>query len=307
MNGFVLIDKPIGPTSFDMVKKIKHIYQEKRVGHAGTLDPLASGLLVIALGNATRLLPFLPDEPKAYTFTVYFGKSTTTFDAEGEITDTGGTMPSLLELTSAIQGLTGEIEQTPPHFSAIKVNGKRAYDLARAGADFSLESRTITIHTLSVESIEQSCQSAQFKVTCSSGTYVRSLAVSIAEACDTIGHVTKLRRTAIGIFDVASALSFDSLMADTPAEPLSAFSIFGSRNAFFPSVCEIQDLMHGRSIAHSACITVDISTKNSSVGSHFFAFDTRKNLLAVLKQSSDETSRLQPIRVFQNQPTQAVS
>jgi tRNA pseudouridine55 synthase len=205
-HGFLLINKPEGPTSFNIVAKIRRIFGIKKVGHCGTLDPLADGLLVVALGNATRLIQYLSDD-KIYEFEVIFGKKSETGDREGKIIGENEKIPTKDELFSAIPKFIGEISQTPPAFSAIKIDGKRAYELARAGEKVEMQSRKIKIYSLELLNYDFEQKSATFRAHCSNGTYIRSLAQDIAETCGTLGYCLSIKRTAVGNLKLENAVS----------------------------------------------------------------------------------------------------
>jgi tRNA pseudouridine55 synthase len=214
LHGWLVIDKPIGPGSTDIVSAAKRAlrgggYAKVKVGHGGTLDPLASGVLPIALGEATKLAGRMLDSDKTYAFTVRFGEQTDTLDLEGKVIATSEVRPTLAALKSVLPRFTGPIEQVPPAYSALKVDGQRAYDLARAGEEVTLASRSVTVHALEIE--EAGTEHVTLLATVSKGTYIRSLARDIAYACGTVGHVTMLRRTKSGPFTLEQAISLDSL------------------------------------------------------------------------------------------------
>ena len=249
MDGFLFIDKPCGPTSFDVVRKVRQLLGSARVGHSGTLDPQASGLLICAVNNATRLLPLLPAEPKLYRFGVQFGKETDTLDREGTLLKSGGGIPSLQELNGALVRCTGEMLQTPPRFSAIKVNGKRAYALARANKEFELSPRRINVHSLRCESYDEAVGLAECTMSCSSRTYVRSLVRDIAATLATVAYASFIRRIAIGPFSVDAAEQFDALDSGVSHRVIPVKDAL----AFLPSVAvddgQRRSLAMGRSIA----------------------------------------------------------
>ena len=205
MNGFLLINKPEGPTSFNIVAKVRRLFGIKKVGHCGTLDPLAEGLLVVALGNATRLIQYLGDD-KIYEFSVVFGKKTETGDREGKITGECEKIPTKDELLAAVPKFLGEISQTPPAFSAIKIDGKRAYELARAGQEVEIKSRKIKIFSLELTDFDFERKTADFRTHCSNGTYIRSLAQDIAENCGTLGFCSSIKRISVGNFNLENAV-----------------------------------------------------------------------------------------------------
>ena len=214
MHGWLIIDKPIGPTSTQVVGAVKRAlreggYPKVKVGHGGTLDPLASGVLPVALGEATKLSGRMLDADKVYAFTIGFGIETDTLDAEGKAVASSEKRPSPREIEAVLPRFTGEIEQVPPAFSALKVDGKRAYALARAGEDVALSSRKVIVSALAVTS--SGPHEATLEASVSKGTYIRSLARDIARALDTVGHVTMLRRIKAGPFTLESAISLDKL------------------------------------------------------------------------------------------------
>ena len=227
LHGWLIVDKPVGPGSTQVVSAVKRAlreggYPKVKVGHGGTLDPLASGVLPVALGEATKLCGRALDSDKEYEFTIRFGEETSTLDAEGEVIATSERRPTLDEVEAVLPCFTGEIEQVPPAYSALKVDGKRAYDLARAGEAVELKSRRVTVHELKVlpGTLHQPAagpppRSGGDQVTVSAlvskGTYIRSLARDIARALETVGHVTMLRRVRAGPFGLAQAIPLDKL------------------------------------------------------------------------------------------------
>ena len=199
VHGWVVLDKPVGMTSTHAVAVIKRLFSARRAGHAGTLDPLASGCLPIALGEATKTVPFVMDSRKIYRFTVRWGEERDTDDAEGRVVDTSGERPSRDAILALLPGFTGTIEQVPPRYSAIKVEGERAYDLARDGEVVELASRPVEIHRLDLVSTPDG-DHAVFEAECGKGTYVRSLARDMGRVLGCKGHVSALRRVSVGPF-----------------------------------------------------------------------------------------------------------
>ena len=212
VDGWVILDKPVGLGSTPAVGKVRRLFGAQKAGHGGTLDPLASGVLPIALGEATKTVPFVMDGRKEYRFTVRFGEARSTEDAEGEVTATSDARPSDLEIRSALAGFIGEIEQIPPAFSALKVAGKRAYDLARAGEAVALKPRRILVERLELVG-RPDANHADFVISCGKGTYIRSLGRDLAQALGTVGHLSALRRTAAGPFREEAAISLSKLEA----------------------------------------------------------------------------------------------
>jgi tRNA pseudouridine55 synthase len=222
MNGWIILDKPLGLGSTQAVSAVKRNLREAgygkvKVGHGGTLDPLATGVLPIALGEATKLCGRMLDASKKYEFTVQFGRETDTLDLEGKVTATSDWQPGFGAVEKIMMNFNGEIDQIPPAYSALKVGGKRAYDLARQGHTPELATRRVTIYDWEyiqegfVGEWDASEQYATLAVTVSKGTYIRSLARDIAYALGTVGHVTMLRRTKAGPFSLPQAISLDKL------------------------------------------------------------------------------------------------
>ncbi|MFO7484144.1 tRNA pseudouridine(55) synthase TruB [Oceanibaculum nanhaiense] len=210
VDGWVVLDKPEGLNSTRAVSIVRRLFDAAKAGHAGTLDPLATGVLPIALGEATKTVPFVMDGRKAYRFTVRWGEARTTDDREGEVSDTSDVRPAEADILAALPGFLGEIEQVPPRYSAIKIDGERAYDLARANMPIEMKSRIVTLTRLDLLHIVDA-DHAEFEVECGKGTYVRSLARDLALALGTVGHVTSLRRTRSGPFTLEHAISLDLL------------------------------------------------------------------------------------------------
>jgi tRNA pseudouridine55 synthase len=252
VNGWIILDKPLGMGSTQGVGAVKRAlreggYPKVKVGHGGTLDPLATGVLPIAVGEATKLAGRMLDASKIYEFTIGFGEETDSLDLEGKVIATSDVRPTVEAVEAILPQVTGPIEQVPPAFSALKVDGKRAYDLARAGEDVVLASRNVTIHSLSVCSersrgmltqgvgILTQGVSTSLDITglseitltahVSKGTYIRSLARDIAYALGTVGHVTMLRRTKAGPFTLAQAISLDILFEKSKAQALEDLSL----------------------------------------------------------------------------------
>lgn len=217
LSGLINLNKPTGMTSREAVDRVKRWVRPAKTGHAGTLDPLASGVLVVAVGAATRLIEYVQAMPKRYTGTFLFGRESNTEDIEGEVRLLNGTpVPNVIDLRQAVARLTGAIEQRPPAFSALKVQGKRAYDLARAGQRVELAPRIITIHRLDVVRYEY--PELVLDVECSSGTYIRSLGRDLAEAVGTAAVMANLVRTRIGSFPLEEAWRPEDLAAHRTGE-----------------------------------------------------------------------------------------
>ncbi|HEY7006604.1 MAG TPA: tRNA pseudouridine(55) synthase TruB, partial [Sphingomicrobium sp.] len=224
LNGWIILDKPVGLGSTTAVSAVKRILREAgepkvKVGHGGTLDPLASGVLPIALGEATKLCGRLLDATKGYDFTISFGEETDTLDAEGGVVERSEVRPTVEQVEAVLPRFTGEIEQVPPAYSALKIEGKAAYARARAGEEVELSSRAVTIFDL--RPIDLSADSVTLSSAVSKGTYIRALARDIARALNTVGHVTMLRRTRAGPFSLESAISLDFLEEAAKARRLT--------------------------------------------------------------------------------------
>jgi tRNA pseudouridine55 synthase len=210
VHGWIVLDKPVGMTSTHAVSVIKHLFTAKRAGHAGTLDPLASGCLPIALGEATKTVPFVVDSRKSYRFTIRWGEERDTDDAEGRIVDVADRRPDAAAIQTLLPRFTGTIEQVPPRYSAVKIAGERAYDLARDGEVIELAPRAVTIHRLDLLEIPD-IDHAVLTAECGKGTYVRSLARDLGRALGALGHVSALRRSRVGPFGEAEMISLEPL------------------------------------------------------------------------------------------------
>ncbi len=237
-SGLVVVDKPGGMTSHDVVARVRRLAGTRKVGHAGTLDPMATGVLVLGINRATRLLGHLMLTEKEYAATVRLGVSTTTDDAEGEVVVTTSTDELTEEaVRAAFAAQVGELEQVPSAVSAIKVDGKRAYRRVREGEDVELPARRVTVHELDVTAVRLAAEAseADIRVRCSSGTYIRAIARDVGAALGVGGHLTALRRTAVGPFDLASARTLDAL-----AEELQVVPLADAARAAFPT-CDLDE------------------------------------------------------------------
>lgn len=285
-DGLLIIDKPAGWTSHDVVAKLRHIAGTKRVGHAGTLDPLATGVLVVGVGKATRLLGHLALSEKEYLATIRLGQATDTCDAEGTVI--GGAPASgvtVAAVRAAAQPLTGEIQQVPPAISAIKVNGARAHRLARAGAAPALAARTVTVRAFRIEAERRTGDllDVDVAVTCSSGTYIRALARDLGEALGVGGHVTVLRRTRAGAYDLSLARGLDGLDPGEALIPLAqaAAAAFPSRQL---TDAEARWLSHGGRLPGTGAAPGPVA-----------AFGPDGTLIALVEENGD---KVRPLAVF---------
>lgn len=222
VSGWIVIDKPAGITSTAVVNKVKWAFEAQKAGHAGTLDPAATGLLAVALGEATKTVPYITDALKCYRFTIVFGAATTTDDAEGTVIDTSSARPTDVDIEQALDAFRGNIQQVPPQFSAVKVDGERAYDLAREGEVMDLAARDLWVESLLLID-RPDADHAVLEMVCGKGGYVRSIARDLGQRLGCLGHVLVLRRVWSGPFDVDQAVTLAQIdaLARTPA--LDAF------------------------------------------------------------------------------------
>lgn len=220
VHGWVILDKPLNMTSTQAVGAVRRAFNAQKAGHAGTLDPLATGILPIALGEATKTVPFAVDGEKAYRFTVRWGAETTTDDTEGPVVKASETRPPRAAIEALLPQFHGHISQVPPAFSAIKIAGERAYDLARDGEDVVLEPRTVVIERLALVDMPDAA-TAVFEAECGKGTYVRAIARDMGRLLGCYAHVIGLRRTRVGPFDEASAVTLDAIRAAADSNDIS--------------------------------------------------------------------------------------
>jgi tRNA pseudouridine55 synthase len=212
VSGWICLDKPSDLGSTQAVGRVRRLFNAQKAGHAGTLDPLATGILPIALGEATKTVPFLMDADKAYRFTVRWGVETATFDREGAVTATSDVRPEAAAIAEALKAFVGEIGQIPPNYSAVKVDGARAYDLAREGVEMDLQPRLVTVHDARLVETPDA-DHAVIEIECGKGTYVRALARDLAASLSAVAHVSELRRTRVGGFGAANAITLEKLEA----------------------------------------------------------------------------------------------
>lgn len=244
MFGVINIYKPKGMTSHDVVGVLRKKLNIKQVGHTGTLDPFAEGVLPVCVGKATRLIEYFEDD-KEYLATVQFGSQTTTYDLEGDITQTSSTKITQTDLEKALEAFRGEILQTPPIYSAIKVNGKKLYEYAREGKEVKIEPRKVTIYKIELKNFDELKQQAEITIKCSKGTYIRSIANDLGENLGCYGHLIKLVRTQAGKFVVENSVQLDDLdIKNKIQSPLEALSL--------PQI-NVNDIMHER-ISHGMSI-----------------------------------------------------
>ena len=288
MFGLLNLHKPPGCTSRDVVNRVQKLVRPEKVGHAGTLDPLAAGVLVVAIGGATRLVEYVQQQPKNYRATFLLGRHSDTEDVEGRVVELEHPpLPTREQIEAVLPQFTGEIDQVPPAFSALKVAGQRAYALARRGEEVQLAARRVTIHRLQLG--EYLYPSLRLEIACSSGTYVRSLGRDAARALGTEAVMSALVRTAVGPFVLGEAISPDELTRETLA---AAIQPAAKAVSHLPRIeldhGEVTELLHGRPIRRSG----------PTAAAEIAAFDQRGELVAIL---AEREGKYWPTRVFVTQ------
>ena len=285
-DGFLVVDKAGGMTSHDVVAVARKAIGTRKVGHAGTLDPMATGILVLGFGHGTRLLQYITDGDKSYSATVVLGASTVTDDREGEVlTVTDASTVSDSEIAKILSSMVGTIAQRPSSVSAVKVGGERAYDRVRAGEKFELEARTVTITQLDILAIRHLTTTTEvdIEVTCSAGTFIRAIARDLGESLGVGGHLSALRRSRVAGFTEADAISFEDLKSQK-FTPLNLADV--ARTTFMPrelSLDEVQELSFGRPLSENGNTVINA------------ALSPDNRLIALLK---DEGGKAKPIAVF---------
>lgn len=257
VDGWLVLDKPAGLSSAQAVTRVRRLFDAQKAGHAGTLDPLATGVLPIGLGEATKTMPWIVDSAKGYDFTLAWGEARDTDDAEGAVVETSDITPSREEILAVLPRFSGEIEQVPPVFSALKIAGKRAYDLARSGETPELAARRVRIDALAVLDHDTERRQSRFSVACSKGTYIRSLARDIARAAGGCGYVAALRRTRVGPFREDDAISLEMLeeLGHGPAASARVLAVTTALDdipALAVTEPEADRLLHGQAIRNPA-------------------------------------------------------
>jgi tRNA pseudouridine55 synthase len=270
------INKPPGPTSRQVVTRVKHLVAPHRAGHAGTLDPIASGVLLVCVGKATGLIEYAQALPKSYRGTFFLGHESETGDIETAVTAVAGAMrPTFEQLAAALPRLTGSISQRPPRHSAVKIAGRRAYELARKGVDFEPQAKTVEIHRLSV--VQYEYPELILDVQCGSGTYIRSLGRDLAAALGTSAVMTALVRTAIGPFTLDTAIPFDDVNAAWQDHLLPPAQLMRSLPRITITAAELNDVRHGRDIPAPP------ETSQLAANAKIAAFDASGELVAILR------------------------
>ncbi|MGN7198974.1 tRNA pseudouridine(55) synthase TruB [Arthrobacter sp. SAFR-044] len=296
LSGLVIVDKPQGWTSHDVVGRMRRLAGTRKVGHAGTLDPMATGVLVLGINKATRLLTYIVGTSKTYTATIRLGQSTVTDDAEGEVTATASAAGTTeQEIYDGVAALTGDIQQVPSSVSAIKVNGERAYARVRSGEDVKLAARPVTIHRFDVHGVHRDAAAGvvdlDVTVECSSGTYIRALARDLGNALGVGGHLTALRRTQVGPYSLDQARTLEQL-----ADELDVLDMSLAARALMPNreltAEETTEISFGRRIAAGAAA----GTPGAATAEHpAAAFAPDGSLVALL---ADAGSYAKPVLVF---------
>lgn len=275
MFGFLNVYKPVGKTSHDVVAVLRRVTKVKQIGHTGTLDPFAEGVLPVCIGKATRLIEYLNDD-KAYIGTVQFGKSTTTYDIEGEGVNFSDKTPALVEIEEALNNFRGEIEQYPPKYSAIKVKGKKLYDYARAGVEVEIKPRRVEIKELKLLDFDPLTRRAELYISCSKGTYIRSIANDLGEKLGVYGHLVKLIRVKAGDFEVDEAVKLEELQTkeDVQARLLNPLEYLHF-SKYELSEIEKEKISHGMSISVDMNDGFSVFTYNNSIAAIAEIFDKK--------------------------------
>ena len=290
INGWIILDKPQNISSNQALRKIQYLLHAKKAGHIGTLDPFASGVLPLAFGEATKLIPYLENSGKIYEFTLKFGTATTTDDTEGTVCQTSDKLPTRDEICNILPRFIGQISQTPPKYSAIHINGKRAYELARKGEEFDIPKREVEIKELTLLNYTSETGEAQIRVSCSKGTYVRTLGHDIAVSLGTCGHLTALRRTQNGFFKLSDTILLDNLKN----------ILYKDDGEFFVSpvktfLCDITDIAVTEEQSHKLKSGQPITLEENLLSGKVYAASYEDKLIALIKQQDNSVV---PIRVF---------
>ncbi|MBH27888.1 MAG: tRNA pseudouridine(55) synthase TruB [Chloroflexi bacterium] len=290
MNGWLLVDKPSGVSSHDVVQRARRIIPGCRIGHTGTLDPLATGLLVLGIGNTTRLSEYLISQPKRYTAVIRLGVTTTTFDADGDIMSEEDIKIGAAEIESILPNFIGSIEQVPPIYSAIKIGGERAYKLARSGKTVKMSPRSVRIDQLAM--VDYCSPDVTLEISCSSGTYVRSLAHDLGESIGCGAHVLCLRRDVVGPFSLHQSYQLEDIEQTHDSSELSSLLLpSGDAMVGWQQVClgedDVRKIRHGNSVKVSGCVSENLA----------LAYDVEGELIAVL-EGQPELGYWQPRKVL---------
>lgn len=298
VSGWICLDKPYEVTSTHAVGRVRRAFNAQKAGHAGTLDPLATGILPIALGEATKTVPFLVEADKTYRFTLRWGIATDSFDREGEVTARSDVRPTREQVEAVLPQFVGEIDQVPPRFSAIKVDGERAYDLAREGEDFELAARKVVIHSARVTDVPDA-DHIELTVDCGKGTYVRAIARDLAEKLGACAHVSALRRTRVGPFGEDIAITLEKLeeMSHKPGLPETLLPVETALDDIPVLAVTAEDafrLAQGRSIVLLPRQVENLKARLTG-GSRMVSAMEGKRLVALAEMRAGQ---LNPVRVF---------
>ena len=290
MNGWLLVDKPSGISSHDVVQRVRGIIPGCRIGHTGTLDPLATGLLVLGIGNTTRLSEYLISQSKQYTAVVRLGATTTTFDAEGDIMSEKDVKIGAAAIESILPTFIGCIEQVPPIYSAIKIGGERAYKLARSGKTVKMSPRSVRIDKLAI--VDYCSPDITLEISCSSGTYVRSLAHDLGQSIGCGAHLLCLRRDVVGPFSLHQSYQLEDIeQMNDSCEVSSLLLPSGDAMVGWQKMClgadDVGKIRHGNSVIGSGCVSETLA----------LAYDVEGELIAVL-EGQPELGRWQPRKVL---------
>ncbi|MFL2651198.1 MAG: tRNA pseudouridine(55) synthase TruB [Anaerolineales bacterium] len=290
MNGWLLVDKPSGISSHDVVQRVRGIIPGCRIGHTGTLDPLATGLLVLGIGNTTRLSEYLISQSKQYTAVVRLGATTTTFDAEGDIMSEKDVKIGAAAIESILPTFIGCIEQVPPIYSAIKIGGERAYKLARSGKTVKMSPRSVRIDKLAI--VDYCSPDITLEISCSSGTYVRSLAHDLGQSIGCGAHLLCLRRDVVGPFSLHQSYQLEDIeQTNDSCEVSSLLLPSGDAMVGWQKMClgadDVGKIRHGNSVIGSGCVSETLA----------LAYDVEGELIAVL-EGQPELGRWQPRKVL---------
>ena len=298
VSGWICLDKPLNLTSTQAVGRVRRAFNAQKAGHAGTLDPLATGILPIALGEATKTVPFLMDSRKTYRFTIAWGVTTVSFDREGQVTETSDARPARAEIEAALPAFVGEIMQIPPIYSAVKVDGERAYDLAREGVEMELEPRPVTIHAIRVVD-HPNADHVELELECGKGAYVRAVVRDLAAALGACAHVSALRRTRVGPLAEDRAIGLDMLeeLCNSDARPEALLPVETALDDIPALALTTEDafrLTQGRSIVLLPRQAEALKASLKS-GSRTVAAFEGATIVALCEMRA---GRLNPVRVF---------
>ncbi len=303
VSGWLILDKPVGMGSTEAVSKIKWLFQAEKAGHAGTLDPLASGMLPIALGEATKTVPYVQDGAKVYRFAVAWGEERSTDDLEGPVTKSSDRRPSENEVRALLAKYTGLIMQTPPQFSAIKIAGERAYDLAREGETVEIPAREVEVGRLDI--VSHDAGTTEFEIECGKGTYVRSIARDMGRDLGCFGHVASLRRTEVDPFTAEDFVTLAELEAALPPKPegdeVPAADRFKALDAFVIDTVAALDCLPQVSVTDDAATrlrlgnSVVVRGRDAPVEAEEACATARGRLVAI---GAIEQGMFKPKRVF---------